>query len=308
MPTSDAPRRLGLVVAGCTDVGQVRERNEDAYLIAALADPRTVNKGETGILTITESPACLIVADGVGGSASGEVASLLALETMAGHLRRKYTEGTLRSIPDTARAILKAVAITNQAVYTYAQNHPEHQGMATTITLALTYSDAILVAQIGDSRAYLVHQGVARQLTKDQSLVQQLIDIGELTEAEAARSSHRNIILQALGSEPVVLPDLYCVTAEAGDMLVLCSDGLSNYLGLSDFESLTTASADVATICTQLVDRANARGGDDNITVIAGRFEAIEGAGATEGSLHPGTIMPESTSPTLADRMRRWLR
>ena len=156
-------------------------------------------------MTIPCPPACLIVADGVGGSASGELASLLTLDTIFAQLRSQHSEGALTSVVATGRAMLKALAITNQAIYTHAHNHPEHHGMATTVTLALTYDDVLLVAQIGDSRAYLIHAGTARQLTKDQSLVQRLIDVGELTEEEATRSPKRNIIPQALGSEPVSL-------------------------------------------------------------------------------------------------------
>lgn len=308
MPPSDAPRRLSVVVAGGTDVGRVRERNEDAYLIAGLAEPITAGKGTTDVITIAAPPASLIVADGVGGSASGELASVLALETVLVQLRRKYDSGALTSIPDSARALLKALAVTNQTVYRYAIDHPEHQGMATTITLALTCNDAVLVAQIGDSRAYIVRQGIAQQITKDQSLVQQLIDMGELTESEAAYSHHRNIILQALGSEPIVSPDLYCVNVQAGDILILCTDGLSNYLTLSDIANLTNKAPDMTAICANLIAYANARGGDDNITVVAARFDRI---GNTDPADSPGTPSPiklVSTSPGFADLVRRWLR
>jgi serine/threonine protein phosphatase PrpC len=308
MPPSDAPRRLGVVVAGCTDVGRVRSRNEDAYLIAALAQPGEVTKGVTDILTIPSPPACLIVADGVGGSASGELASLLTLDTIVAQLRRQYSDGALTSVMATGRAMLKALANTNEAIYTHACNHPEHYGMATTVTLALTYDDALLVAQIGDSRAYLVHAGAARQLTKDQSLVQRLIDIGELTEAQAACSPRRNIILQALGSDPVVIPDLYYVTPEVGDVILLCSDGLSNYLGPSDIAELALSDPNMAIVCNNLIACANARGGDDNITVVTGRFEPAEDSDPLNSASPPSPVRQVSASPTLADRVRRWLR
>jgi protein phosphatase len=261
----------------------------------------------TDILTIPHPHACLIVADGVGGAVSGELASLLALDTIVVQLRRQHSEGALTSITATGRAMLKALDSTNQAIYTHALANPEHHGMATTITLAVTYDDALLVAQIGDSRAYLIHAGVARQLTKDQSLVQRLIDVGELTESEAARSNLRNIILQALGSEPIVVPDLYYATLEAGDMLLLCSDGLSNYLTPSDIASLALGDPDIATVCANLIACANTRGGDDNITVIVGRVEQFVAAAPRDHPPPPSPVMPGSASPTLADRVRRWL-
>jgi protein phosphatase len=296
MPISDATRGLGIVVAGRTDAGRVRPQNEDAYLIADLGERTASGLGATEILTVDATPACLIVADGVGGAAYGEIASTMAAEAISTTLRDQYARGAIRSIIAAEYAMLDAITSANQTVYNYGQSHPEHHGMATTATLALIYDATILLAQVGDSRAYLAHDGTARLLTKDQSLVQRMVDAGELSAEEASYSDRRNIILQALGSEPVVKPDLYRVVPEPDDILLLCSDGLSNHLAIDDIARFPYRDLDVATVCNSLINKANARGGYDNITVVAARFIPLE-----------MDVTPESISPGFADRVRRWL-
>ena len=145
--------------------------------------------------------------------------------------------------------------------------------MGTTATVAGLLGDVLYVAQVGDSRAYLVRDGVARQITKDQSLMQKLIEAGELTEEEAAQSERRNIILQALGPEPLVKIDLTHQTVRRGDVLVLCSDGLSGQVTKDDIARIVTEETDLVAACKRLIDRANENGGPDNITVIAARFD-----------------------------------
>ena len=237
-----APSRPLVVVAGGrTDVGRVRNLNEDSYLVAALGRDAVVMKGTTTTITIPHTPALLVVADGVGGAASGEIASLMATDTMFIELRRRYETDWPRSSAGIETAMRAAVAAANHVIFTYASGNPQHRGMATTATLALVHDSTITIAQVGDSRAYLVRGGVARQITKDQSLIQRLIDAGEITEGEAAHSDRRNIILQALGSESTVSPDLYREHAEAGDVLMLCSDGLSNLVGAEDIARIVHA-------------------------------------------------------------------
>jgi serine/threonine protein phosphatase PrpC len=277
----------------------VRPQNEDAYLIADLGEQATSAPGTTETLSVAGTPVCLIVADGVGGAASGEIASIMATDAIVTALRREYASGAIHSVATAERAMLDAMASANQTIYNYALNHSEHQGMATTATLALAYDAMILLAQVGDSRAYVAHNGAAYQVTKDQSLVQQMIDAGELSEEEAHYSDRRNIILQALGSEPIVLPDMYRVVPGPGDVLLLCSDGLSNHLSTDDIARLAYSDPDVATVCTNMIASANARGGYDNITVIASRFVLLD--------IAVTAITQESTSPGFVGRVRRWL-
>lgn len=306
MPTSDdATRRLGLIAAGRTDNGRVRPHNEDAYLVAALGDGATVvTKGISTTLRVEGSPALLVVADGVGGAASGEIASLMATDTILIEMRRRFERGMLRAVNVVEESMRDAMAAANHVIYTYAATNPHHFGMATTATFAIIYESTLLIAQVGDSRAYLVRNGTARQLTKDQSLVQRLIDAGELTEDQAAISDRRNIILQALGSEPSVYPDFYRESPEPGDILLLCSDGLSNHVPAADIADATTRERDVATIADTLVGLANERGGHDNITVVTARFVI---PGSTLDTPIPA-VKPESTSPGLVGRVRQWLR
>jgi len=311
MPARDTPgpseeaRPLVVVAGGRTDIGRVRTLNEDSYLVAALGRDAVVMKGATTTLRVPHTPALLVVADGVGGAASGEIASLMATDTMFIELRRKYESDWPRTPGGVEAALKAAVIAANHVIYTYSSGNPQHRGMATTATLAVVHDSNITVAQIGDSRAYLVRAGVARQITKDQSLIQRLIDAGEMTEGEAAHSDRRNIILQALGSEPTVIPDTYRERAEAGDVLILCSDGLSNLVSAADIARIALADDNMETVCERLVANANAHGGHDNITVVAARFEPGDADAAPAPT--PSTTR-ESTSPGLSDRVRRWLR
>jgi len=300
-----APRGLVVVAGGRTDVGRVRNLNEDSYLVAALGRDAVVMKGATTTLTVPHTPALLVVADGVGGAASGEIASLMATDTMFIELRRRYESEWPRTPAGVEAALRSAMSSANHVIFTYASGNPQHRGMATTATLALVHHSVITIAQVGDSRAYLVRGGEARQITKDQSLIQRLIDAGEMTEGEAAHSDRRNIILQALGSEATVIPDMYREQAEVGDVLVLCSDGLSNLVGANDIARIALADDNMETVCERLVSCANSRGGHDNITVVAARFEPAD---PNEPPPPPAPTTRESTSPGLSDRVRRWLR
>ena len=305
--TRDGARRLGLVAAGRTDVGRIRSHNEDAYLVAAIGEGATVTKGVLATLRTDGAPALMVVADGVGGAASGEIASLMATDTILIELRRRYERGHLRSLNAVEDAMRDAVAAANHVIYTYASGHPHHRGMATTATAAVVFDSTVVIAQVGDSRAYLIQEGRARQITKDQSLVQRLIDAGELTEDQAALSDRRNIILQALGSEPTVHPDFYRVTPKVGDILILCSDGLSNHVTGDTMAQIASAERDVAVVSDTLVECANARGGHDNISVVTARFSSPHATPVVPARAIPAAT-PESISPGLVARVRRWLR
>lgn len=154
--------------------------------------------------------------------------------------------------------------------------------MGTTATIAGLLADTLFLAQVGDSRGYLVRNGVAKQITKDQSLMQKLIEAGELTEEEAAQSERRNIILQALGPEPAIKVDLTHQRLRRGDTLVLCSDGLSGQVAKDDIARVVAEEKDLVQACRRLIDMANNAGGPDNITVIIARFD---GAGLNDNEV-----------------------
>jgi protein phosphatase len=168
------------------------------------------------------------------------------------------------------------VDVANKAIYQKATTSPEHHGMGTTTTLALVLDGEAYIAQVGDSRAYLVRKGAANQLTKDQSFVQRLIDAGRMTQKEAAQSEHRNIILQALGPEEKVVTDFYRVKLENNDYLVLCSDGLSNQVSPEEIGRITRAAGRPMEICQALIEEAMHTGAPDNVTVVAARLRSPE--------------------------------
>jgi protein phosphatase len=167
----------------------------------------------------------------------------------------------------------EAVETANAGINGYTRDHPEVRGMGTTVTAAGVFGTDLYLCQIGDSRGYLVRGGVTSQITKDQSLMQRLVEAGELTEEEAAKSERRNIILQALGPDARVKVDLTHQEVRKGDILVLCSDGLSGQVKKEEIAAVGTRERDLQVACDKLIALANERGGPDNITVVIARFD-----------------------------------
>jgi len=244
-----------------------------------------------------------MVADGMGGAAAGELASAMAAEVIYGHLSSTWTQDEDASAARFAYRMKEAVELANQRIYLYAREHPDVRGMGTTVTAAGVFGDELYLTQIGDSRAYLVRNGEAFQLTRDQSLTQRLVDAGELTEEEAAQSERRNIILQALRPDPRVKVDLSHEQLRRGDTLILCSDGLSGVVRREELAQMVENSPDLPTLCSALIDLANERGGPDNVTVVAVRFDG-DGLPAPESSDGAGYHVynvpdePADTEPT----------
>ncbi|MCA0376843.1 MAG: Stp1/IreP family PP2C-type Ser/Thr phosphatase [Gemmatimonadetes bacterium] len=260
-------------VSALTDVGRTREHNEDAYLVADL-ETGVVLDVTAGTTTVAPGPhgTLFLVADGMGGAASGELASSMACTLVFEAIRAAW--GTAApTVGSFAEVLRDATVGANQRIHQHAREFPEHRGMGTTATIAGQLGDHLYVVQVGDSRAYLVRDGVARQITKDQSLMQRLVEAGELTQEEAERSERRNIILQALGPEPSVTVDITQQQLRRGDVLVLCSDGLSGQVKADEIAHVVVQEQDMRVVCKRLIDRANARGGPDNITVVAVRFD-----------------------------------
>ncbi len=274
MPTRHPVEPQTVTVAGRSSIGRIRSHNEDAYLVAALSDDGVVRKGCAETMVFEAAPTFLVVADGVGGAASGDIASLMATDALLIDLRRQYERGALDTVYQASRAMRSAVSGANYVINKYAAEHSRHYGMATTVTLAIIFGKSLLLAQVGDSRAYLIRNGATRQLTKDQSLVQQLVDAGELTETEAEQSDRRNVILQAIGFESVVSPDLYHEMLQTNDILVLCTDGLTTHVSPSEIAEIATTDSNIGAVCQRMVDLANERGGYDNITVVVARLDA----------------------------------
>jgi PPM family protein phosphatase len=272
------PRRGVLVhVFGRTDVGRTREHNEDAFVVADLTNDNATLQPEVRTHVSGDKGSLFMVADGMGGAAAGEIASAMAVDVVLGELRRIWMEVQTSAPEEFARALRRATASANVQINAYATSHPEYRGMGTTATIAGLLQDTLYLAQVGDSRAYLIRDGVAKQITKDQSLMQKLIEAGELTEEEALQSDRRNIILQALGPDVNVKVDLTHQAIRRGDALVLCSDGLSGQVSRDEIAQVVNEEPDLMAVCKRLIDLANERGGPDNITVIVAKFEGALG-------------------------------
>ena len=276
-----------VTVSGRTDVGQTRDHNEDTFLVADLSAGEVIAAPDAQPHPIGPRGSLFIVADGMGGAAAGELASELAAETIHAHLASTWTTEPEPTREKFAFRVREAVEAANTRIHTYALEHPDVRGMGTTVTAAGVFGADLYLAQIGDSRAYLVRRGQATQLTKDQSLTQRLVDAGEMTEEQAEKSERKNIILQALGPDPEVRVDLTYEPLRRGDVLILCSDGLSGQVRREEFAEHAGRLTDLDRLCSALIDLANTRGGPDNITVVAARFEG-EGLPSNVTQLEPG--------------------
>ncbi len=275
-------------VFGKTDVGRTREHNEDSFVVADLNTMNATLQPEVRTHHPAKLGSLFMVADGMGGAAAGEVASAMATEVVLQELDTRWRSASTHDTETFARAIKAATETANARIHRYAAEHPENRGMGTTATIAGFLGDTLYLAQVGDSRAYLVRNGVALQITKDQSLMQKLVEAGELTAEEAEVSERRNIILQALGPEPVVKVDLTYQQVHLGDVLILCSDGLSGQIRTNDISRVVAEDPDLVDVCKHLIDLANENGGPDNITVIAVRFDGtgLSAASAGDGVGH----------------------
>lgn len=266
---------------GHTDVGLVREHNEDNFLVA---DVDRATRGVTDD-TIAEGVVgkrglILAVCDGMGGAAAGEVASQMAVDT----LHEIFSAGGVPADRDEfARRLVRAVEESGNRIFSAAKMDRSRRGMGTTSTVAGLVDKVLFVGQVGDSRCYVLRNGHVSLISKDQSLVNQLIEAGQLTEEEAEAFEHSNIILQALGTTEKVTVDLTFLELRQGDRVMLCSDGLSGLVHVEMIKDVLSTVSDPKIACKKLVDMANAGGGHDNITCIVADFDG-EGLSPAQGA------------------------
>jgi protein phosphatase len=252
-----------------TEVGCARERNEDSFLVLNLGT------GETGLLPDARvqplgSPGTVTcVCDGMGGAAAGDLASKLALQALDQVMRANAPIGTVEG---AEAALLQAVTAANRAILDHAKQHPEKRGMGTTMTAAVLFDAELVVVQVGDSRAYLRRGHTLQQLTMDQNVVGQMIATGRIKPDEARTVKQRNMLLEAIGVQEKVGPDLVRVRVQPGDVLMLCSDGLTGPLEDRRLLELMLQHQDPVRTCRALTEAACAAGGPDNVTVIIARF------------------------------------
>lgn len=231
-----------------SDIGRMRQRNEDAYLV---------------------KDSLFVVADGMGGHRGGDVASTLALETI----------GSGAPADVTLEALVEDIKRANQAVMERGEADRELRGMGTTITAVIAEDAKAHVAHVGDSRAYLLRDGTLQQLTEDHTLVQRMVREGRLTEEEAARHPQRSVLTRALGVDEEIPVDELTLDVLSGDRLLLCTDGLTSMVDRDRLRKILARERDPQVACDKLIDAANRAGGDDNITAIVLDFEE-DGGGA----------------------------
>lgn len=234
---------------GLTDTGNVRQQNQDSFAIVNFSRER----------------ALMLVCDGMGGAKSGNVASSLAVEVFVDEVRRSLKHATS---PERAAEVLKsALELANQAVYEQAQLGEDYEGMGTTLVAALILRDTAVIINVGDSRAYLFTKSGVKRLTTDHSIVEYMVQRGELTQEQAKNHPGKNLITRAVGTEPVVEGDIYVRKLQKDDCLLLCSDGLSNEM--ADQEMLFEVAHGVrkSDCCQRLLNIAKNRGAPDNVTL-----------------------------------------
>jgi PPM family protein phosphatase len=267
-----------------TDVGRVRRGNEDNFLLLDLASARTwtgsdgpENPEDMRRFDIGEKGLVLVVSDGMGGALAGDVASRMAIEAVRDVLTGNNANGPECNPEDSLVDCLKhATMQANRNIHYKSLEDSRCSGMGATLTGAAVKDDKLDLIQVGDSRAYVMRGTQIRLATKDQSLVQQLVDVGQISEAEAETHMFRNVILQALGAQNELTPATARIQLRQGDMLLLCSDGLSGKLRNEEIREIVSAAGDLGSACAALVAEANNRGGEDNITVVLARFTGEE--------------------------------
>jgi len=252
--------QLSLTVFGKTDPGRVRETNEDVFVVADLTTAERVHWMESSAAIDSGERGVLVaVSDGMGGAEAGEVASTLTLRSLRVGMKDGAAAGT-------GAALQSSVEGANKSVWDFARAHGK-EGMGATLTALLVHEFYAYIGEIGDSRAYLLRDGRLVQLTRDQSLVQQLVDRGTIAPEQAGDCDQRNVILQAVGIGPEVAVAMSRVPLRRHDRFLLCSDGLSNMVSDADMHAILKG-ATLDAVCSALVDTANARGGEDNITAL----------------------------------------
>lgn len=265
-------------------VGRVRKGNEDNYLLLDVASEKTWTSSqdagkfiaETQKFELTANSVVLAVSDGMGGALAGEVASKMAVETVSAQLLNDKTRNSAAA-ENLSNSIVEklydATVYANYLIHRQGRSDPQYSGMGATFTAAGISGKTVDLVQVGDSRAYLIRKNKIYQITKDQSLVQQLIDSKQISPEEAETHSLKNVILQALGAQNEIYPVSARFVPRRDDILLVCSDGLSNKIGSGDMQKAVLKNINqLQDACAEMVKLANDRGGEDNITLILAKL------------------------------------
>lgn len=259
--SSDRERTMKYIFFANTDPGLARGNNEDAVVL-------------------DEHYPIALLADGMGGYNAGEVASGMATTFIKSELVRWLAVSGQHANVSQIEAFLAAcVKKANMSILNAAISNPQYAGMGTTLVAAVFHGDQLVLAHVGDSRCYRLRLGILAQLTKDHSVLQEKVDAGLMTRDEAAVAPGKNLLTRALGVEPGVQADVQTLAVKAGDLYLMCSDGLSDMLSDADLESLLQTGGDLSKMGQNLIDAANSRGGRDNISVLLVQAEKSPPAG-----------------------------
>lgn len=264
-----------------TDVGRVRRGNEDNFLVLDLSSEQTWTGADGATppdklthFDLGQKGLVLVVSDGMGGALAGDVASRMAVDSVKEMLIGGEGNASCDPEIDLVECLKNATIYANLAIHHRSQEDSRCAGMGATFTGAAIRGDSLDLVQVGDSRGYIIRKDHIRLATKDQSLVQQLVDVGQISESEAETHMFRNVILQALGAQSEVAPVTGRIRLRQGDLVLLCSDGLSGKLRAEDIQQIVVNSqGNLSQACDALIDEANNRGGEDNITVVLARFD-----------------------------------
>ncbi len=302
---------FNIAVYAKTNVGKIRPGNEDNFLVLNLSTadtwtPQTVQGEPSEMLTTfaqSHYGSLLAVSDGMGGALAGEIASGLAVASVRDRMLEIQTSSLYSRFPFPERLRL-SIELANAHIHHESLVRPECAGMGATFTGIGLHESIAYFAQVGDSRAYLIRQGQIQQITRDQSLVGQLVEAGHITEEEAERHTYKNVILQALGATPSVTTVVDKLVLKDMDIVVLCSDGLSNKVRPEEMNQLIHDAPSLKEACDLLIDLANQRGGEDNITVIVAQFSGGRLAAAKDAQAVE--TYPAKTKPIASENQFRW--
>jgi serine/threonine protein phosphatase PrpC len=277
-------------------IGRVRKGNEDNYLLLNISNGRAWTSSQDGGDAVIESQKFQIddngvivaVSDGMGGALAGEVASTMAVETVSEKLLEPDDDTLTPEEQDhyLINRLYNATVYANQLIHQQGRSDAQFQGMGATFTGIGVTPRSVDIIQVGDSRAYLVRGGKIYQVTKDQSLVQQLIDAQQISAEEAETHTLKNVILQALGAQNEIYPVSARIVPCQNDVFLLCSDGLSNKVSATDMQQIVEDNLDhLEDACSELIRRANENGGEDNITTILAKFTGESLADASDNGV-----------------------
>lgn len=237
---------------GVTDIGKTRKENQDGFYIC----------------DDFENVKYFIIADGMGGVNGGKVASTAAIESIKSYIDENIYDIELEE-EQIKKLIREAILEANRFIYQKAMREEIYKGMGTTVILAVVYKNRVYIGHVGDSRLYRIRKNIIRQLTKDHSYVQALLKEGSITKAEAEHHPQKNILLKVVGCEKEIEPDILVKGFIKDDILLMCTDGLTNMISLDDiYSTIIKGKGNLKNVCNTLIDMANANGGYDNISVV----------------------------------------